>query len=115
VLRANPDYYGGAPRAPQLLLEVLRDYQTRFAALEAGRIDAAPLLPDTWRAVKDEPAFRARFDVREFRQLYFFYVAWRMTAATLVRRRAGAPRDDAGGSTGPATSRRSRPGSDGPR
>jgi peptide/nickel transport system substrate-binding protein len=78
VLRANPDYYGGAPRAPQLLLEVLRDYQTRFAALEAGRIDAAPLLPDTWRAVRDDPAFRSRFDVREYRQLYFFYVAWRM-------------------------------------
>ncbi len=78
VLRANPDYYDGPPRAPQLLLEVLRDYQTRFAALEAGRIDAAPLLPDTWRAVKDQPAFRARFDVREYRQLYFFYIAWRM-------------------------------------
>ena len=39
VLRANTDYYDGPPRAPQLLLEVLRDYQTRFAALEAGRID----------------------------------------------------------------------------
>lgn len=78
VLRANRDYYDGAPRAPELRLEVLRDYQTRFAALEAGRIEAAPLLPDTWRAVKDDRAFRDRFEVREFRQLYFFYVAWRM-------------------------------------
>jgi peptide/nickel transport system substrate-binding protein len=78
VLRPNPGYYDGPPRAPELQLEVLRDYSTRFAALEAGRIDAAPLLPDTWRAVKDDPAFQARFEVREFRQLYFQYVAWRM-------------------------------------
>lgn len=78
VLRANPDYYDGPPRAPRLFFEILRDYSTRFAALEADRVDAAPLLPDTWRAIRDDPRFNARFSIRTYRQLYFFYIAWRM-------------------------------------
>lgn len=78
VLRANRDYFDGTPRAPELLLEILRDYSTRFAALEAGRVDAAPLLPDTWRTIRDDAGFGARFAIRTYRQLYFFYIAWRM-------------------------------------
>lgn len=78
VLRANPDYYGGPPRLERLEFEVLGDFSTRLAALQAGRIDLAPLAPDQWDQVKNDPGFGRRFDLYEFSMLYYFYIAWRM-------------------------------------
>lgn len=78
IVRANPDYYDGPPKIPRLEFEILRDFSTRLAALQAGRIDMAPLAPDQWELVKKDPAFLKRFTLLEFPMLYYFYIAWRM-------------------------------------
>jgi peptide/nickel transport system substrate-binding protein len=78
VLEANPDYVDGPPAVERLELEILEDYSTRFAALRAGRVDMAGLLPDHWHKLREIDGWRERWRVEPYRVLFFWYVAWRM-------------------------------------
>lgn len=39
-LTANPNYFAGRPRVPELVLPIIRDLTVSFTALQAGQIDA---------------------------------------------------------------------------
>lgn len=78
VLSANPEFVGGPPRTERLELEILEDYSTRFAALRAGRIDMAGLLPAYWNRLQEIEGWRERWEVHPYRVLFFWYVAWRL-------------------------------------
>jgi peptide/nickel transport system substrate-binding protein len=78
VLEANQEYPTGPPPTPRLELEILEDYSTRFAALRAGRVDMAGLLPSHWTALQDIDGWRERWNVTPYRVLFFWYIAWRM-------------------------------------
>ena len=78
VLRANPDHPDGPPSIGRLELEVLPDYATRLSALESGRIDAAPVIPQHWQQVRSDERFMTRYEVKDYRVLFYWYLAWRM-------------------------------------
>ncbi len=71
---AHPDV---EPGAPDLVLEVVPDYATQLAALRAGRVDAAPLIPATWQELRGDDDFMSRHEVLEYRILYYWFLAWR--------------------------------------
>ncbi|UCF68488.1 MAG: hypothetical protein JSV80_04115 [Acidobacteriota bacterium] len=78
ILAAYRDHPRNPPLIERLELEVLADYSTRLAALDAGRVDISGLLPSQWRDRKKDADFLGRFNITEFRMLYYWYIAWRM-------------------------------------
>ena len=62
LLAANPDYYGGPPGAPYLLVKTVRDETTRVLELQHGKADVclnaiSPPLLEQLRAVPDLQIF----------------------------------------------------------
>jgi peptide/nickel transport system substrate-binding protein len=78
VLRSHDAHPEGPTLIPRLELEVVPDYSTRLAALLAGRLHFASLLPRQWQAHRGDPEFMARHAVHEYRVPYYWYIAWRM-------------------------------------
>jgi len=76
VLRANPDHPYAAPRLSKLMIEVISEPATSFAALRSGDVDIAPLYPHMWQSVRDDSGFRDSFEVQPWAPLHYFYIAW---------------------------------------
>jgi peptide/nickel transport system substrate-binding protein len=59
VFEANPDYWGGAPRIRRLIIRPIPEGAARVAALQAGDIDIATLLPlDAYERVAGDPRLK---------------------------------------------------------
>jgi peptide/nickel transport system substrate-binding protein len=61
-LEANPDYFGGSPRAASLIISFISNPATAFAALCAGELDlvAAPVPPELAGALARRPGLALR-------------------------------------------------------
>jgi len=67
VFEANPDYWGGAPRIRRLIIRPIPEGAARVAALQAGDIDIATLLPlDAYERVAGDPSLTA-YSIRGMR------------------------------------------------
>ena len=53
---ANPDYFLGAPKIPNIIFRVIPDPNTMLLALQSGEIDAQAIMPTDVAKVKDNPA-----------------------------------------------------------
>jgi ABC-type transport system substrate-binding protein len=79
VLRAHPDYHGGAPATPTMNFVIITDLVAAASALAAGQVDyVEEMTPDAYEAVRDDaevkiaeyPGFlhlELQFNVREDR------------------------------------------------
>jgi peptide/nickel transport system substrate-binding protein len=63
VMRANPDYFRGAPRIKRVVLTAVPDENARVALLEKGAIDAAGIVPKLADRVRED----GKYDVLEVR------------------------------------------------
>jgi peptide/nickel transport system substrate-binding protein len=59
VLRANPDYYAGAPGVGEIVMKIVREDETALLALQRGEIDARYIqVPEVQRQVGDVKELR---------------------------------------------------------
>ena len=72
IFERNPDYFGialgAAPSLQTLVFDVIKHPNTRFQALEGGKIDELSLTPEQWIRRADAPMFKAG-RVNRFRYL----------------------------------------------
>ncbi len=60
TLRANPDYFGGAPAIETVISRFIPDPATAYAELTSGGLDIGTVSPDLLEAFTSDPAFTVR-------------------------------------------------------
>ncbi len=56
-LKANPDYFGGAPKIPSLLFRIVADTTTLNQALQTNTVDYAFMYPDQLEQLQEQERF----------------------------------------------------------
>jgi peptide/nickel transport system substrate-binding protein len=60
TLRANPDYFGGAPAIETVISRFIPDPATAYAELSSGGLDLGTVSPDLLEAFTSDPTFTVR-------------------------------------------------------
>ncbi|MFJ5262079.1 ABC transporter substrate-binding protein [Streptomyces sp. NPDC088387] len=86
TFKANPDYWGGAPKVKTVTMAIIEDDDVRATRLRSGDLDGA-VLPPNLAATFDDDSARKRYDAKtyDFRAVTL-PTAGKVTGDTAIRR-----------------------------